>query len=556
MMFPFDDPFDADIFNEDYNDDEDAIARRREIAGIMIEDMISKEQGNEVAPDTTGVDYFFLTDFITEDMGMDFAIIEQDFLDKCRGRLKEFNEVGWYGDVSFRLRSPLECMHNKMMMLIYNGAKLGDEYCVELLKYLYKTYHKDEYKSLKRFRTIRTEEIFGLAEDEFGGCDFTIIGRIMGMCPFMNIEFHENCSVLYKLLLKRRDAWIKDDEEVCEYLEFDHKLFLECAHQVDEWLDAPERKGLPFERLNKQYLEMRDFAGACLRNQGYADDYVEHCMENYMGIRVQMARTLAVLKTQHPNKEYTFEQVQRFTNVYDIVAALTDIAECVEYEIGYLTGDQVDPIDVEDSLFKPENVVVRNAQKKEVKKQIIHVAPVKKGNVSEDEYIKEIAELRSKLHEKEQENKYLREQYRVAKKSSEESEELISKYEEDRAELIALREYAYKSEHDEPVSEDAIPDMKSAIAEKNVVIIGGHVSWQNKLKALFPNWMFIAPDAYKTVDGKMLENKDMVYFYTDYINHISYKKFIAAVRERKIPFGYLGSNNVDNVVNQIYGDLG
>ena len=45
MMFPFDDPFDADIFNEDYNDDEDAIARRREIAGIMIEDMLSKEQG-------------------------------------------------------------------------------------------------------------------------------------------------------------------------------------------------------------------------------------------------------------------------------------------------------------------------------------------------------------------------------------------------------------------------------------------------------------------------------------------------------------------------------
>ena len=25
MMFPFDDPFDADIFNEDYNDDEDAM---------------------------------------------------------------------------------------------------------------------------------------------------------------------------------------------------------------------------------------------------------------------------------------------------------------------------------------------------------------------------------------------------------------------------------------------------------------------------------------------------------------------------------------------------
>lgn len=39
------------------------------------------------------------------------------------------------------------------------------------------------------------------------------------------------------------------------------------------------------------------------------------------------------------------------------------------------------------------------------------------------------------------------------------------------------------------------------------------------------------------------------------MNHISYVKFIAAVRERKIPFGYLGSVNIETVVKQIYEDL-
>ena len=134
---------------------------------------------------------------------------------------------------------------------------------------------------------------------------------------------------------------------------------------------------------------------------------------------------------------------------------------------------------------------------------------------------------------------------------------MLKKYEEDRDELIALREFVYNSEHDEEdaVQEDKLPEMKAYIADKNVVIIGGHVNWQNKLKEMFPDWKYVSLTSFKTVDGSMLENKDKVYFYTDYISHTSYYKFIAAVRERKIPFGYIGSYNLDKVVRQIYKDL-
>ena len=90
--------------------------------------------------------------------------------------------------------------------------------------------------------------------------------------------------------------------------------------------------------------------------------------------------------------------------------------------------------------------------------------------------------------------------------------------------------------------------MEKAIADKKIVIIGGHVNWQNKLKQIFPEWFFVHPDAYKTVNAGMLEGKEKVYFFTDYINHISYKKFIAIVRERNIPFGYIGSRNINSVV--------
>lgn len=74
------------------------------------------------------------------------------------------------------------------MRLIYNGAKLGDDYCLELIKNLYKVYHKKEYNRLKRFRTISPDEIFSLTEDEYIDSEYPSVGRIMGMCPFLGIE--------------------------------------------------------------------------------------------------------------------------------------------------------------------------------------------------------------------------------------------------------------------------------------------------------------------------------------------------------------------------------
>ena len=133
---------------------------------------------------------------------------------------------------------------------------------------------------------------------------------------------------------------------------------------------------------------------------------------------------------------------------------------------------------------------------------------------------------------------------------------MIQKYQSEREELIALREYAYRSELEpSQITEDSFADMKKALADKNIAIIGGHINWINKLKQLFPQWLFIHSESYKTIDGKMLEGKDKVYFFTDHISHATYGKFITAVRERKIPFGYLGTLNIEQIVRQVYEDM-
>ena len=58
------------------------------------------------------------------------------------------------------------------------------------------------------------------------------------------------------------------------------------------------------------------------------------------------------------------------------------------------------------------------------------------------------------------------------------------------------------------------------------------MNWVNKLKSEFPNWTFILPSAYKTVDAGGLDNKDMIFFFTDHISHVAYGKFVAIARER------------------------
>lgn len=530
----------------------------KEMLALFMQDMMNRESG-KVAPDTTGADYFFIDEFFTMDMELDFALIEQDFLQHCSGKLQEFNEAGWYGEDERWTAAPKIALQKKLLRLMYNGAKLGDRYCVELIKYLYKLYHKKEYNQLKRFRTISISEIFALSEDEWGGNNYGAMGRILGMCQFMNIKQEDSCSILYLLLDKTRKEWISDNEKEREFSYFEDGLFEECVQQIELWMkDIDQSDFRGFRKATKVYYEHDEFVEACLRHLGYPSDYAYLCMENYMGLRIQMARTLAVLKTANSKKEYTFDEVQKYTAMYSTVSALVNVAEYFDTELGYLTGDPVDDFEKEDMLFKPENVQYKPEEDKKTpsQKSITNVAPVSNGSAREEDYLKEIALLRSKINEKELENKNLREIYRQTKKQYDEADRMNKKYESERDELIALRNFVYRLEQEvEEIADDSFEDMKKSIVSKNVVIIGGHVNWINKLKAIFPDWLYIPPSAYKTVDGKMLDNKDHVYFYTDYMNHISYIKFIAAVRERKIPFGYLGSVNIETVVKQIYEDL-
>ncbi|MCM1119652.1 MAG: hypothetical protein NC543_09865 [bacterium] len=530
----------------------------KEVLGIFMEDAMNREAG-KVAPDTAGADYFFLKGFVNEPMEDDFALIEKDFLLHCSDKMAEYYNAAWYGGDMAYDSSPEEIVRRKLLVMIFNGAKLGDSYCRKLIKYLYKTYYKREYNQLKRFKTIDVQEVFSLTEDEEdGSCRYEDMGRIIGMCGFMDIRLSDECSLLYTMFNKQRDQWEAEDQEQLEWEGFQDGLLEECIQTVDAWRDAEEenkKKCIP----HRKYWTDEEFACVCFRYFGYSGGYAYKCRNVYAGLRMDMARTLALLKTVYPEKEFGYEEVQSYAHIYALVDALTQAVTCFDEQIGRLMGvDDYLEEDEEKTLFKPENIDVseKKEQRREEKPAPVNVAPVSMGEAEAEDYLAEIALLRKKLHEKEQENQYLREVNRNAKNAEKDAQALINQLKGDREELIALREYAYQSASEpEPIAEVKLEEMQAAIAGKAVVIIGGHVNWLQKLRRLFPEWLFIHPSTYRTVDGKVLENRERVYFFTDYLNHVSYVKFIAALREKRIPFGYLGSVNVENVVRRVYEDL-
>lgn len=217
--------------------------------------------------------------------------------------------------------------------MIFNGAKLGDSYCRELIKYLYKTYYKREYNQLKRFKTIAADEIFSLAESSDEEISYVDMARVMSMCSFMGIQLTEECSLLYLMLNRERENWEAEDEELLKFDGFEEGLLEECIQTMDDWREADERdssRSFPQEA----YWEDECFVGVCLRQHGYPAGYEYLCRNDRVDLRMDMARTLAVLKTVFPKEEFTYEDVQHYTQLYSMIDAITQASDGFDEQVG------------------------------------------------------------------------------------------------------------------------------------------------------------------------------------------------------------------------------
>lgn len=528
----------------------------RDVLGVFIKDMMNRKEGI-VKPDTTAVDKFFVDGFLTYPMQYDFWEIVREFLKNRYCDIEKFAKLSIYVDDRPEQSDPENALIIRFLGIMYEAAKSGDEYSVNLFKFLYKTYYKQEYKQLKRFKKLSASEIFSLAEDEEGCVDYHQMSRILGMSQFYGIELEEKISALYLIIEKVRKEW-EEEEKEDRFLVFPEGLYQECVEQVEQWIAEERSTKKNSCEFARHYEKIDRFSSNCLERLGYPTDFVYRSNRDLEPIDRVFSITLALLMVTYPKSEFSYQEVQEFAHIYQALSALVSVCDMYNDSTEALLRKQYwkEELTEEKSLFNPESI----GTKKEIAKsndKIERTGSVKKETcVSESQYIEEITELRRKLREKEAESRHFREQYDQAQTSLKELQAHVKKYEADREELIALRNHAYNLfEEEKQIDEIALKEMIQVIAVRKVAIIGGHTNWISKVKKEFPNWKFFDAAVTRLNDAMVLDGTEKVYFFTNHISHGTYGKYINLVRENRIPFGYLQTINIENVVKQIYNDF-
>lgn len=88
-----------------------------------------------------------------------------------------------------------------------------------------------------------------------------------------------------------------------------------------------------------------------------------------------------------------------------------------------------------------------------------------------------------------------------------------------------------------------LPESKTSLVElvkgKKIVVVGGHVNWQNKMKTAYPD-MIILDGHLANVDISMFKDADLVLFNTSNMSHKLYYKLIDTFRSNSVKYDYLG----------------
>lgn len=134
-------------------------------------------------------------------------------------------------------------------------------------------------------------------------------------------------------------------------------------------------------------------------------------------------------------------------------------------------------------------------------------------------------------------------------------EQQIENMEDYSEEVFALRKYAYKVERTEENVEEKAPSLRTMIEyikSMNIVIIGGSLNWQQKLKEWLPSVELFETDEI-TRDISKIKRVDAVFINTAVLSHAFYKKVMKEMNKKGTPLFYLGGHsNMEKTLLEIY----
>lgn len=144
--------------------------------------------------------------------------------------------------------------------------------------------------------------------------------------------------------------------------------------------------------------------------------------------------------------------------------------------------------------------------------------------------------LKDKLVNKESLAPYI-DEIRELRKANERLEQELAEKKKLEKELFALLELVFDTKSEYVPSNDVNP--AEIIREMDIVVIGGHINWRNNLKRKYGN-IQIYDGHVETADLKPLEKADFVFLNVSNMSHGMYYKVMKFLREKNVPFDYLG----------------
>lgn len=161
----------------------------------------------------------------------------------------------------------------------------------------------------------------------------------------------------------------------------------------------------------------------------------------------------------------------------------------------------------------------------------------------------EIAKQNFEKSSQEEALSILQEENSRLKKLLVEKDEFVKQIERERIELISLRNYAFNNSDSEvlPAINNTSTTSLNALSG---IVIGGHSSWQNKLKERLPDWKFIGTDSLN-FDTNIISNCDIVVINTSYLSHSMYYKVIDKVKNNNKQLLYVSSTNIQQVLQEV-----
>ncbi|MCR4991973.1 MAG: hypothetical protein K6A45_02905 [Lachnospiraceae bacterium] len=539
---------------------------------IKLGEKIDGKSDEELAtPDTFGCECLFLSHFYTEQMADDFSFIAREFfmngfreVDFSKGIVQyvKGSSGGWSIKVG---------MYFRILNLMWNAVKQGSEYAKNFFLYLYKTYYRKEYKQLKRFRTISISEINAISAKNPEDKDVYAVARVYTMTQLMGIEINNAYDRYFKyaVLSEYYEKWSECDEEADGGAMWDGEENIDCmddisyeCEEVTERYHISSKSALAYLNKVKKYIEyVRD--NDCGRAAGTIFG-----LPDEKNVVSDLGETLAELKELFGDGEYSDKEILLFWALDCAVSFANDGCRHSNMMIEEILHGCV----IDKEYHESESSVLFNAD--EMRKGVFRLdqgesaaklekekeaLKEQKGEMSADKekaLVNEIEELRRKLHLQEGEIRGLKEDLSDMRKLKEEKERLSAENTGMRTELAALRNHVYNlTEKEGQTDTVTVDDMKAAIRDKRIIIIGGDINWVNKMRLEFPDWTFIKPANSGTMDAKIVEKADKVYFFTDTIDHGTYYRYCNVVRDCGTPFGYIHGVNISNITKQLYKEL-